>query len=106
MRMTASGQEQYPLLGSLLEAIDDYVGQNTTLKDAVFRSCGGRDADLTKAFAMDVNPWVTVSDIADGDKRGGFSRERENTIVIGRALADRLVVGGDKVAYRDCATVL
>jgi len=106
MRMTASSQEQYPLLGSLLEAIDDYVGQNTTLKDAVFRSCGGRDADLTKAFAMDVNPWVTVSDIADGDKRGGFSSERENTIVIGRALADRLVVGGDKVAYRDCATVL
>ena len=106
MRITANSQEQYPLLGSLVEALDDYVDENDGLKRALVQSCGGRDADLMQALAPGNNPWVTVSDITTGDKRGGFSTDRENTIVVGRDFADRLVAGGDATAYQECAAVL
>ncbi len=106
MRISANREEKYPLLGAILESIAADIEANPEFKRALFESCGDKTDELAKALTLNSNPWVTVSAITGGDKRGAYSTERRNTIVVGEELADRLAVGGDEAAYGQAVVVL
>ncbi|MCP4379836.1 MAG: hypothetical protein GY798_00135 [Hyphomicrobiales bacterium] len=106
MRIPASREEKYPLLGSLLESINADIEANPEFKRALFESCGGKDEELSKALRLRSNPWVTVDARVDGDTQGAYATTRRNTIVVGEALADRLIAGGDEAAYGEVVLVL
>jgi Cell Wall Hydrolase/Putative peptidoglycan binding domain len=78
----------------------------TQFKDKLFRSSAGQDDALTKALSYGTNPWVAVGDTGTADERGSFSTDRPNTIILGRSLAEKLAVGGEAAAYRECLIVL
>lgn len=104
--MSVNQEEKYPLLGAILESIAADIEANPEFKRALFESCGGKEDELAKALALNSNPWVTVDAIAGADRRGSYSTERPNTIVVGEEVTDRLAVDGDEAAYGDAVAVL
>ena len=108
MRITANREEKYPLLGALLETIADDIRREPDFERTLFEACDGKREELERALALGSNPWVTVETINGGDPRGAYAAERRNTLVLGEALADRLIAGGqgDASTYREVVLVL
>lgn len=106
MRISAGREEKYPLLGALLESFSSDIEANPAFKTALDESAGNEADKLAQALTLRTNPWVTVERISGADKRGAYSTDRRNTIVVGEALADRLIAGGDEAAYGEVTLVL
>lgn len=90
MRMSSSGQENYPELFNLVKNLYESLGGSPVLASYEQHAGDLKDQAVRALSTLATNPWVAVQDVEADDRRGGFSLQNPNTIIVGRALAEKL----------------